>query len=187
MIAIGDVCGKGAEAAALTALTRYTVRAAAMYDRAPGGVLQTLNEALLRGGEHDRFCTVVYARLELGAEPPAVRVASGGHPLPVLLRPDGSVRELAASGALLGVLPDASFADERLALGRGDTLVFYTDGLTDAGAPARILRERDVVEAVSQCAGLDPAEIAERLEAFALGGAAEPRDDIALLVLRIRG
>ncbi|HEX5895731.1 MAG TPA: PAS domain S-box protein, partial [Thermoleophilaceae bacterium] len=105
-VVMGDVCGKGPDAAAVTALARYTLRAAAMRERLPSRSLAVLNEALLRQRSDRRFCTVAYAyieRLDGGAR---VGVACGGHPLPLLLRADGSVEAVGAPGTLLGVVPD---------------------------------------------------------------------------------
>ena len=186
-IAVGDVCGKGAEAAALTALTRYTVRAAAMYEKEPRGVLRVLNEALLRQRGDYRFTTLVFCVVDLAGERPSLRVACGGHPRPLLLQPDGAVKAVGAAGPLLGVVHDAEFHDERVELEDGDALALYTDGLTDALAPERILDEDGLLAALADCRGLSAAAIALRLEEVALAGdpARVPRDDIALVVARL--
>ena len=108
---MGDVCGKGPDAAAVTALARYTLRAAAMRDRLPSRSLRLLNEALLRQRDDRRFCTVAYAYLETVNGGARVGFASGGHPLPLLLRADGAVEPVGAPGTLLGVVPDPRFED----------------------------------------------------------------------------
>ena len=128
---MGDVCGKGPDAAAVTALARYTLRAAAMRERLPSRSLGLLNEALLRQRDDRRFCTVAYAYLEPLAEGARVGFASGGHPLPLLLRADGTVEAVGEPGTLLGVVPDPNFEDRSLSLGPGDALVFYTDGVIE--------------------------------------------------------
>jgi serine phosphatase RsbU (regulator of sigma subunit) len=186
-IAVGDVCGKGAEAAALTALTRYTVRAAAMYENEPSGVLRVLNEALLRQRGDYRFTTLALCVVDLAGERPWLRVACGGHPRPLLLRPDGTVQAVGAAGPLLGVLHDAEFHDERVELESGDVLVLYTDGLTDALAPDHMLDEDGLLAALADCRGLSAGALALRLEEIALAGdpAAVPRDDIALVVAKL--
>jgi PAS domain S-box-containing protein len=186
-IAIGDVCGKGAQAAALTALTRYTVRTAAVYESEPRGVLRVLNQALLRQRGDYRFTTLVFCLLDLSGERPILRVACGGHPRPLVLRPDGSAEAVGATGPLLGVLADAEFHDEQIELEDGDALVLYTDGLTDALAPERILDEAELLGALCDCGGLSAGEICRRLEEVALGADAEhvPRDDIALVVAKL--
>jgi PAS domain S-box-containing protein len=186
-MAVGDVCGKGAEAAALTALSRYTVRAAAMYEKDPRGVLRVVNEALLRQRSDYRFTTLVFCVVDLSGERPLLRVACGGHPRPLLLRPDGSVSAVGAVGPLLGVVADAEFHDEDVQLESGDVLVLYTDGLTDALAPSHMLDEDDLLATLADCGGLGAGEIAARLETAALADdpTAVPRDDIALLVARL--
>jgi len=186
-IALGDVCGKGADAAALTALTRYTVRAAAMYEQGPDGVLRVLNEALLRQRSDFRFTTLVYCVLDLAGDRPELRVACGGHPRPLLLRPDGTTQAIGVIGPLLGVLPDATFGEQRLQLDEGDVLALYTDGLTDALAPAHMLSEDDLLATLAACRGLTAGEVSQRLEQVALGGDATrvPRDDIALVVAKL--
>jgi serine phosphatase RsbU (regulator of sigma subunit) len=186
-IAVGDVCGKGAQAAALTALTRYTVRAAAMYEKDPRGVLSVLNEALLRQRGDARFTTLVFCLLDLSGERPSMRVACGGHPRPLLLRPDGSTEAVGVIGPLLGVVADAEFRDVEVQLEDDDTLVLYTDGLSDALAPEQMLDEDDLLKALAECADQSAGEIAQRLEQVALGGEPTrvPRDDIALVVARL--
>ena len=131
---IGDVCGKGPDAAAVTALARYTLRAAAMRERLPSRSLGLLNEALLRQRGDRRFCTVAYAYLETLDDGARVGFASGGHPLPVLLRATAAVESLGAPGMLLGVVPDPRFEDRSRRSLPGDALVFYTDGVIEARA-----------------------------------------------------
>jgi PAS domain S-box-containing protein len=185
-IVVGDVCGKGAEAAALTALTRYTARAAATYESSPAGVLRVLNGALLHQRGDFRFTTLAFCELSVAEEPCRLRAASAGHPRPLLLRADGSARAVGAAGPLLGVVPDAAFSEEELELDDGDVLVLYTDGLTDAYAPDRMLVEADLLAALQDCAGLSAGEVALHIERVALGdNGGEPRDDIAILVARI--
>jgi serine phosphatase RsbU (regulator of sigma subunit) len=186
-MAVGDVCGKGAEAAALTALTRYTVRAAAMYEKDPRGVLHVLNQALLRQRSDFRFTTLVFCVVDLSGERPVLRVACGGHPRPLLLRPDGSVQAVGAVGPLLGVVAEAEFHDERVELELDDALVLYTDGLTDALAPFHMLEEQDLLTALADCRGMSAGEISQRLEQVALADqpTAVPRDDIAVVVAKL--
>jgi serine phosphatase RsbU (regulator of sigma subunit) len=181
------VCGKGAEAAALTALTRYTVRAAAMYEKEPRGVLSVLNQALLRQRRDYRFTTLVFCVLDLGGERPTLRVACGGHPRPLLLRHDGGAQAVGAVGPLLGVIPDATFHDEQVELAPNDVLALYTDGLTDALAPEQMLDEDDLARALADCSGMTALDVCTRLETIALAGdpARTPRDDIALVVAKL--
>ena len=129
---IGDVCGKGAEAAAVTALARYTVRASAtLHSDRPQVVLEDLNEAIRREGDDSRFCTVLYIALSPRADGVKARVATGGHPLPLLMRADGRVETAGRPGTLLGILPDPEIHTTEIFLAPGDTLVLYTDGVTE--------------------------------------------------------
>jgi PAS domain S-box-containing protein len=185
-VVIGDVCGKGPDAAAVTALARYTLRAAAMSQPLPSRSLGMLNEALLRQRDDRRFCTVAYAYLELVDGGARVGFASGGHPLPLLLRPDGAVEPIGAPGTLLGVVPDPQLEDRAVSLSPGDALVFYTDGVVEGRAGKDMLDEARLAALVSACAGRGADAIATRVEEAALrsqGG--RPRDDIAVLVLRV--
>ena len=95
---MGDVCGKGPDAAAVTALARYTLRAAAMRERLPSQSLRVLNEALLRQRDDRRFCTVAYALLQPSEQGARVSCAIGGHPLPLLVRSDGGVEAIGSPG-----------------------------------------------------------------------------------------
>ena len=184
-VAVGDVCGKGPDAAAVTALARYTLRAAAMREDSPSRSLAMLNEALLRQRSDLRFCTVTYAHLEPRAKGMRVTLASGGHPLPLLLRADGSVEWLGAYGTLLGVVPDPELADSRTELAPGDAVVFYTDGVSEARGPNGSLDEAALASLVAGCAGLDAEAIAARIESAALEVQdGSPRDDIAVVVLQ---
>jgi PAS domain S-box-containing protein len=185
-VVMGDVCGKGPDAAAVTALARYTLRAAAMRERLPSRSLGLLNEALLRQRSDRRFCTVAYAYLEPLSEGARIGFASGGHPLPLLLRADGSVQQVGEPGTLLGVLPNPSFADRSLSMGPGDAIIFYTDGVIEGRGATRALDEEALAELVATCVGAGADAIAARVEDAAVAAQdGSPRDDIAVLVLRV--
>ncbi len=183
-IVIGDVCGKGPEAAALTALARYTIRA--LSDHAPAQVLSRLNAAVLRAREETshRFLTAIFAVAETRDGTLHVELAVGGHPPPALLRGDGSVEQVEVAGPLIGVLEAPDYPPAHCVLSPGDTMVLYTDGLTDARAPAQILSGSDVLELLARSRGLPADGLAAFLEAEATGGE-DPRDDIALLVVQL--
>jgi PAS domain S-box-containing protein len=187
-VVMGDVCGKGPDAAAVTALARYTLRAAAMHERLPSRSLRLLNEALLRQRDDRRFCTVAYAYLESHDGGVRIGVSSGGHPLPMLLHPDGTVESIGAPGTLLGVLPDPSLEDRSVSLSPGDTLVFYTDGVIE-GRGADVTFDEDGLRGLlAECAGAGADAIAARVEDAAFAAQENnPRDDIAVLVLRVAG
>ncbi|MCX4405625.1 MULTISPECIES: SpoIIE family protein phosphatase [unclassified Streptomyces] len=134
---LGDVCGKGAAAAAVTSLARYTLRAAAVYNPDPAAVLSNLNTVLNHeyNGDDPRFCTVIFGLLTPDVDRGGFRVtlASGGHPPALLMRADGSADYLPTPGGqLIGVLPDACIATTTVRLDPGDTLLLHTDGLTEA-------------------------------------------------------
>ncbi|MGA5200276.1 PP2C family protein-serine/threonine phosphatase [Streptomyces variegatus] len=141
---LGDVCGKGPEAASLTSLTRYTLRAAAHHDPDPASALSTLNAVLherYTGDGNPRYCTCIFGIIEPGGDqgPTTVRLASGGHPPALVLRSDGRAEFLPTPGGLLiGVVPGAPIGTAETVLAPGDTVVLYTDGLTEARiGPAR--------------------------------------------------
>jgi PAS domain S-box-containing protein len=187
-IAIGDVRGKGPRAAAVTALARYSLRTASLSETVPSSILRTLNEAMLRQRTDDRFCTVAYASIRpRDGGRMEVRLAIGGHPLPLLLRQDGSVTMVGSPGTLLGFVPDPDIVDETLELHSGESLILYTDGVSEARSRDGLFGEARLIELVRSCGGLDAGEIAERIERAVLEFQEVPqRDDLAVLVLRVR-
>jgi serine phosphatase RsbU (regulator of sigma subunit) len=188
---IGDVCGKGPEAASLTAMARYTVRTASSPESTPSQVLRTLHESISSERADLRFCTAALARIQApsnGRGAAHLTVALGGHPLPLVLRKDGRVEEIGEPGTLLGALPSPVLADSDATLAVGDSLILYTDGMLDV----RDRSSRDDPEwlphQLAKSAGESADEIAEHLAQAAIerhGG--EPRDDIAILVLHRNG
>jgi PAS domain S-box-containing protein len=183
---IGDVCGKGAEAAAVTALARYTLRAAVLHSREPARVLTELNEALLRQEMDYRFCTVLYASVTPRAGGLDVVLATGGHPLPLLLRAGGSVETVGSPGTLLGIVEQPDISSEQVSLAEGDSLVLFTDGVVEASPSDDALGPSVLASHLADLSGRDAARIAEAIERKALdvqGG--HLRDDVAVLVLRV--
>jgi PAS domain S-box-containing protein len=187
-VTIGDVCGKGPDAAALTALVRYTLRAVTMHERHPERALELVNRAILRNRSDERFCSAALAIVESRPDGAHVELASAGHPLPLLLRPDGSVEAIGARGHLLGLWPDFEAEPVSFDLEPGDALILYTDGVTDARAPEKILDTDDLADLVRGCAGAGAEATAEQIEhAVADSLPGEPRDDIAVLVIEAHG
>jgi integral membrane sensor domain MASE1 len=187
-VVIGDVCGKGPTAAAVTGLARYTLRAGAAVDHRPSRVLTVLNDALRREDSTRPLCTVAYARVDQDGNGFRVTCAIAGHPLPLILRHDGSVEEIGAHGVMLGAEAVPNLVDTTVELHPGDALLFYTDGLTDAYAPAHTLAPADLEALLGSCASMSADEIAERVSRAVTDDSRpgfEPRDDIALVVLRI--
>ena len=187
-VVMGDVCGKGADAAAVTALARYTLRTLGIQETSPAEILRKLNEALLRQRSDRRFCTVAYASLQVnGGGSASVCLSTGGHPLPYVLRADGSVEAVGEPGTLLGVLPEVSLSDTAVQLGQGDLMLLYTDGVTEARGPDGMFGTEQLRRVLASCAGMDAKSVAARIESAALEiQEGRPRDDIAILVVRIR-
>lgn len=190
---LGDVCGKGPEAASLTSLARYTLRAAALHDPEPAAALATLNSVLYqRYTAHGdlRYCTCVFGLVEPAAQSrrAVIRFACGGHPPALVLRADGRAEYLATpGGALIGVVPSARIATAETVLHEGETLLLYTDGLTEARVPPPGDRygEQDLLAFVSELAPASAQEtvdsLAGLLESFGDGLI----DDTALLALGV--
>ena len=184
---IGDVCGKGAEAAAVTALARYTIRTAAVRRRSPAAILRWLNDAMVRQDLDGRFCTIACVHLDTSRPDIRVVVACGGHPPALLRREGGDVEEVGVPGTLLGLVPDPQLDDQRAELAPGDALVLFTDGITEARAPARVIEPEALHHALGAIAAGSAQRIVEQLAALAVGKeGTPPRDDIAVLALRAR-
>ena len=132
---LGDVSGKGAGAAAVTSLTRYTLRAAAVFDRNPISVLENLNTVLHHEfhGDDPRFCTVVFGTITPQPNGAVVHLASGGHPPAIRVTHDAAVDFVDTTGGqLVGALSEPHFESASVTLQAGDVMAFYTDGLTEA-------------------------------------------------------
>jgi serine phosphatase RsbU (regulator of sigma subunit)/PAS domain-containing protein len=185
---IGDVCGKGAEAAAVTALARYTIRSAAVRRRSPGAILRWLNDAMLRQDRDGRFCTIACVHIDTSRPRIRLAAACGGHPPALLRRAGGEVEDLGAPGTLLGLVADPAIEDRMAEIGAGDTLLLYTDGVTEARAPEHMLDPEDLHAVLGALPDGSAQALADGLVAAALrGDPAPPRDDIAVLALRARG
>ena len=188
---IGDVSGKGAEAAALTSLTRHTLRAASLRTRDPVQSLELLNEALWAQADPvGRFCTVLYAQVRPDAHGAEVRLATGGHLPPIVLRAGGRVERVPVRGAIVGGLRDPSFGDRTFRLAHDDLLLFFTDGVVELrrrDAAGVDIGDRALEQVLDEMRGQSAEAIVSAVEARAVelqGG--EPRDDIALLAVRPR-
>lgn len=186
---LGDMCGKGPNAAALASLVRYTLRSAAMINGDPVKDLYSLNETILldaEGSQDSRFCTVVCARLEPADTGVRLIVADGGHPPVFVIRADGTVSDVKAGGTLVGALPEAKFTASRLHLRPGDVVVFYTDGITEA-------RTRDgaqfggdgLARALGGYAGQPAGSVIAGLQHLLASFDPPPGDDVALLALSV--
>ena len=185
MVVIGDVTGKGPEAASITSLARYTMRTAAVYEHSPAGVLERLNAALVVEPERRQICTVVAARIVTEPEGTAVvTVACGGHPAPFRLH-DGRADPVAATGPLLGAFESGRWPETVERLAPGESLVLYTDGVTDTRSATERFGSERLADVLADATELDPDEVANRVDKALLEFEDGPqRDDVALLVLR---
>ena len=183
---IGDVLGKGAAAAVVTALARYTIRAAAMRSRRPATGLALVNTALRRQ-QPDCFCSMLCARVHRrsGGRTRLV-VASGGHPLPLRVAADGTVSVLGRPGTLLGIVDSPRLYATAADLAAGDVVLLYTDGVTEARRHGEFFGEERLAALLVGQRGGGATAVAERIAdevvAFQDG---LPRDDIALVVLKV--
>jgi sigma-B regulation protein RsbU (phosphoserine phosphatase) len=185
-VVVGDVCGKGPEAAAVTAVARWTIRSVAMDVRQPAQVLRKVNEALVHQQLDDRFCTIAYARVVPTSQGVRISVCRGGHPAPIIVRHDGTIEEIGTAGSLIGILPDVRLWEETTQLHSGDAIVFFTDGVTEARRGREQFGDQRLNDALALCEGCDASQIADAIEKAVLDFAGpEPTDDIALLVLRV--
>lgn len=185
LLVIGDVTGKGPDAAATTSVTRHTLRTAALYESDPAALLGRLNGVLLDDPDMLQMCTVACLHLRTGPYGLTGELLCAGHPPPYLVRAGGEIEALCRPGPLLGAFRDASWEPAALELAPGDAVVLYTDGVTDArGRDGRFGAER--LEALLRDAeGRGADEIAgavdEALREFESG---PQLDDVAVLVLR---
>ena len=189
VLVMGDVSGKGTEAAALTSLAHYTLRATAMHVGRPRQVLSVLNEEILRQTDGERFFSVAYGDFHPTKRGARLTTVRCGHPPPLLLRASGRVEELGEPGMVLGVVPDPKLTESAVYLAPGDAAIFYTDGVTEARFPdGTFFGEEGLVALLGPCAGKSAEEIAREIEREVVAfQASMASDDIAVLVLRVTG
>jgi sigma-B regulation protein RsbU (phosphoserine phosphatase) len=182
-VVLGDVCGKGASAAVVTALARYTVRAEAMHVSSPATVLAGLHRALL-AYYPQTLCTVLFLLLDQVPAGHRLTMATGGHPLPLCRRADGSVETLGRPGRFLGMEETASVSESSAILSTGDTVVLYTDGVTEAHQGDAFFGETGIAEVLAASAGQSAQAVADAVVAAALAfQRGHARDDMAVVVL----
>lgn len=184
-VVIGDVCGAGAEAAAVTGIARYGLRAIAP-EHSPSAAVERINATLIAQRPDGRFVTAVVAEVQSHDGELDLLFANAGHPPPIVLRDDGTAEVFDhPHGALIGVMPHVRAADVPVQLDPGDALVLYTDGVVEArDATGELYGTDRLAEIVSSCAGRSAAGIARRIELDVLSHAAVTNDDVAILVLR---
>ncbi|MFJ8201539.1 SpoIIE family protein phosphatase [Streptomyces sp. NPDC096152] len=185
--AIGDVCGTGPEAAAVTGLARHALRLLAREGFGGPAVLQRLNSAILDEGARSRFLTLLYGELWPQEDGSAVlKVVCAGHPLPLRLRQDGTVEPAAEPQPLLGVMEDLELYEQTVTLDPGDVLLCVTDGVTERREGTRMLGDDGLADVLTTCTGLTAGAVAARImravERFASDA---PSDDMAILAMRV--
>ena len=185
-VIVGDVAGKGPEAAAVTALARHTLRAASLLHDDPAANLALLNRVLYEESGDADFCTVFYARICPGDKGLDLRFANGGHPPPLVLRAGGAVETMSeGAGQLVGALPHARFGEATLHLAPGDLLLSYTDGVTEVRKSDLLLGERELRTVLAEQAGAGAEQVVAAVEQRAVDlQPGPPRDDIALVAVR---
>jgi PAS domain S-box-containing protein len=187
--AIGDVCGTGPNAAAVTGLARHALRLLAREGLSGPAVLQRLNSAILDEGDRSRFLTLLYGEMRPQEDGSAeLKVVCAGHPLPLRLRQDGTVTPAAEPQPLLGVIEDLELYEETVTLDPGDVLLCVTDGVTERREGARMLGDDGLADVLTTCTGLTAGAVAARImravERFASDA---PSDDMAILAMRVPG
>ena len=203
LLVVGDVRGKGVDAAAVTGLARHTIRSIALYEPRPSAILAHLNRVLL-AAEADRiaalqayeqpawelteprFCTVAVAIIEPREAGAGIVVCSGGHPLPLVARAGGQVDAVGRPGSLIGASPDIELHDVEVELGPGDALVCFTDGIVERHSGREFFEEIGIAKVLASAAGADAATLAARIEDEARNLFADnPHDDMAVLIARV--
>lgn len=184
-VAIGDVCGKGEDAAAATASARHAIRVLAHSNADPAGVLRGANDIMLAEDFGGRFVTASAAHLSWDNATLRVVLASAGHPGPVLLKADGRARLLPGGGVALGIFPDPEPTTLELELSTGDALFFFTDGLADVRSQQTDYVEDHLADSLAPLAGRHAAELVSEIRKLVLefsGGVL--LDDLTMLALR---
>ncbi|WP_285653857.1 SpoIIE family protein phosphatase [Actinomycetospora sp. NBRC 106375] len=187
---LGDVCGKGIEAAVLSGRVRQSWHALRLLEDRPGHILPLLNTALLDAvatrDEDPRFATMV-----LGDARPAddgtveLRLATGGHPPPLVLRADGEVEAVPVAGMLVGGIREARFGEAEVGLGPGDTCLLYSDGVLEARGSGDFFGEERLAAALPPCAGAPPQVLCEHLEQVVVSWLdGHDHDDVAMLAIQ---
>lgn len=184
LLVIGDVCGKGPRAAAVTALARHTLRTAAMLELTPTAMLETLHRSLRNQPAGSDLCTVCLATLELVGAGARLMVTLAGHPPPLIIDADGEAAQVGTPGTLLGVLDPIEIGEVEVELERGQTLLMYTDGLPEADRTGMQLGEQHLFEPSVQRSDPTLVGLLTQVERAALRRAnGRLRDDIAMLAV----
>ena len=179
---LGDVCGKGPEAASLTSLARYTLRAAAMHHQDPADVLRDLNAALLIQGADD-MCTAVFGQIHTSGSEMTITLAVGGHPPPLVLRAGCTVEPVQTRGTMLGAFSDVAFQTCRIELQPDDAIVLYSDGLLDVQVDGARVDEQWLADVICSASDTAAHQIVERVTDTLKRLELPLRDDVAIVAI----
>lgn len=184
VVVLGDVCGKGVQAASLSSLARHTVRSAALQDGDPAHVLGVLNDALLRQDPSESFCTALCVQLRLAPRRAEVVLASAGHPPALMVRANGSIAQMDGDGMLVGAFDEPVFERTRDTLHPGDLLMLYTDGLSEARHGGELFGTEGIISALRHAPAEDAESVLAHVHATVEGWQDGQRDDVAMLAIQ---
>lgn len=189
-LALGDVCGKGASAAATAAVARYSLRTASTLLDRPSDTVRSVNQSLVSeseaSGERFRFTTMAYVVVRPSGEGATVTASMAGHPPLLILRTDGEIERVEPTGPVLGVMPEAEHGERSFALGPGDVCLMYTDGATDIRYGGETFGEEHLVDVVRGCRGLGVEATVESIERSVMSFQGEvAHDDLAVLAFGV--
>ena len=182
-VIMGDVVGHGARAATLASLARYTIRTLAVLEESPARVLRGLSDTVLARDERERFLTAIYMTTNATAHGVDVRLARGGHPAPLVLRVDGTIETVDAPGSLLGCMADPRLEDVHLALGPGDLLRLYSDGVTEARRGDDEIADNRLRALLAATSPVPQVVVDTILQAVVSHGGEDLADDLTALAL----
>jgi serine phosphatase RsbU (regulator of sigma subunit) len=187
-VAVGDVCGKGAQAAAVTGVVRDVLQVMARDGRPMPRALELLNATLLEQPGDYRYATIASAVVERDGANLTAALCLSGHDQPLVLRADGETEWVGREGTAIGLFPEVKVNPETVRLAPGDALVFFTDGVTERRDESIMFGHQRIIRAVRDAAGKPARVIASALaEAVRVFSPEPPRDDIAILVVRCDG
>lgn len=186
-LAIGDVAGHGPAAAALTSLTRQTMRVVSRYEPSPGRILTVVNDTIRAQSAPEQFCTAALATLRPSEHGYVLTVACAGHPPPVIVRAAGGPpEEIGVCGALLGVVVDREYDERERHLGIGDLVAFWTDGVTERRHGGAMFGEERLMSLLAGVSDYSAADVANQIdEAVMRFAPGLPHDDVAILIARV--
>ncbi len=189
-LTLGDVCGKGAHAAATALMARHTLRTAMHLGHSPSAAFRVAHDLLLADGRHEaepRFCTAVAAHAHLGADGAFIHLALAGHPPALVLRSDGSVEQVGEAGTALGLFESLDTSEVVVALGLGEVFLAYSDGVTEARNGGDIFGDDRLMDVLATCRDMSAQALVDCIHRAVLDFRTGDRhDDVTLLALAYR-